>query len=249
MINDFIRFLNTLPVWYLLLCIYLILVYISFVYLIHSKYTDKSSYFYLFVKSIFFPITLICTFVLDFIDFLIDLIYNVVCFTGYAILGLLTIPILLLTHKDDNEEETEEDNKTMTEQKVMTKDNVLLYEKHDVTTTEALNTDDGKTMLVRGVKIFRVIKPLENGEAEVIAQYLAETDSIDLSVLHDYIGYYMASVDRDSYNNDKFVWNCVELGEGSEDSTVFTIMNSRACTEDEVKLLNELFPEYYDHAF
>ena len=134
------------------------------------------------------------------------------------------------------------------ENKVMTKDNVLLYEKHDLTTTEALSTEEGKTYMVHGVKIFRVIKP-ENGEFNVIAQYLAETDKIDLSALHNYVGWFMVSVDRDSYDNSKFVWNCVELGEGSENSEVFTIVNPRACTEEEVKMLNELFPEYYDHAF
>ena len=136
----------------------------------------------------------------------------------------------------------------MSEQKVMTKNNVLLYEKHDVTTTEALSGADGKTIMIHGVKIFRVIKP-ENGEFNVIAQYLAETDRIDLSPLHDYVGWYMVSVDRDAYDNSKFVWNCVELGEGSENSEVFTIENHRACTEEEVAMLNELFPEYYDHAF
>jgi len=136
----------------------------------------------------------------------------------------------------------------MSNQKMMTKDNVLLYEKHDVVHTEALNGEDGKTVLIHGAKIFRVIKP-ENGEFNVIAQYLSETDKIDLSPLHDHIGWYMVSVDRDSYNNNKFVWNCVELGEGSENSEVFTIINPRACTEEEVVMLNELFPEYYDHAF
>jgi len=133
-------------------------------------------------------------------------------------------------------------------EKVMTKENVLLYEKHDVTTTEALSTEDGKTYMVNGVKIFRVIKP-ENGEFNVIAQYLADEDKIDLSPLNDYTGWFMASVDRDSYDHSKFVWNCVQLGKGSEDNQVFTIENNRACTEEEVKLLNELFPEYYDHAF
>jgi len=136
----------------------------------------------------------------------------------------------------------------MSEQKVMTKDNVLLYEKHDVVHTEALNNEEGKTILVHGTKIFRVIKP-EEGGFNVIAQYLAETDNIDLSPLHDYIGWFMASVDRDAYNHDKFVWNCVELGEGSENSEVFTILNNRECTAEEVILLNELFPEYYNHAF
>jgi len=133
-------------------------------------------------------------------------------------------------------------------EKVMTKENVLLYEKHDVTTTEALSTKDGKTYMVNGVKIFRVIKPVKDG-FDVIAQYVADEDKIDLSVLKNYTGWFMASVDRDSYDNSKFVWNCVELGEGSEDNQVFTITNNRACTEEEVKLLNELFPEYYDHAF
>ena len=136
----------------------------------------------------------------------------------------------------------------MNEQKVMTKENVLLYEKHDVTTSEALNGNDGKTVIIHGVKIFRVIKP-ENGEFNVIAQYLSETDSIDLSPLHDHLGWYMVSVDRDSYNHNKFVWNCVELGEGTENSDMFTIKNPRACTIEEVEMLNELFPEYYDNAF
>lgn len=132
--------------------------------------------------------------------------------------------------------------------KQMTRDNVLLYEKHDVITTEAISIEQGKTCMIHGDKIFRVVKP-ENGEFTVLAQYLSEVDKIDLEPLKDYIGCYMVSVDRDVYNHDKFVWNCVELVSHSDDFEIFSIANHRACTDEEVTMLNELFPEYYDHAF
>jgi len=132
----------------------------------------------------------------------------------------------------------------------MTKDNILLIEKQSVNQNEFIDNKEkeGQKIKISGFKLFRVIKPVDNG-FDIIAQYNHEDDHINISCLKDYIGYYLVSVDRDKYNNDIFVWNCVKLGKGSEDNEVFTISDNRECTKEEVKLLNEIFPEYYDHAF
>jgi len=261
-LNEILMTIQNMSIWFKIFVIYMILVIPSFCYLEKKTLKEieeenknienedekivKYDYIHLYIISLFFPLLLAFEFGEKIINVLIEVLYVIVNFiVGLlmiifgGLLYVITLPFSKITKRREEK---------MNKQKVMTKDNVLLYEKHDVTTTEALNTEDGKTLMIRGAKIFRVIKP-ENGEFNVIAQYLAETDSIDLSPLHDYVGWYMVSVDRDSYNHDKFVWNCVELGEGSENSEVFTISNHRECTEEEVTMLNELFPEYYDHAF
>ena len=136
------------------------------------------------------------------------------------------------------------------ENKLMTKDNVLLIEKHDSIMQEAVQMEDGTIKFLRGIKIFRIIKPLEDGTFDIIAQFDANENTIDLSVLKDYLGYYGVSVDYDLYNEVKtFVWNCFEIVGGSEDNNVFLLDNARPCTEEEVTLLNKVFPEYYDNAF
>lgn len=132
---------------------------------------------------------------------------------------------------------------------MMTKNNVLLIEKQDVKQTEYINDKEtNKKIKMNGFKLFRVVKPVEDG-FDVIAQYDHKEDKIDLSCLKDYEGYYLCSVDRDVYNNDIFVWNCAILQKGSDDNEVFRISDNRECTKEEVKLLNKVFPEYYDHAF
>lgn len=133
----------------------------------------------------------------------------------------------------------------------MNKDNIILIEKHDKVTNEAIQTDEGKHLFIHGFKIFRAIILDDNEENgyKVIAQYDHDNDTTDLSEFQKYIGRYLVSVDRDSYNTDNFVWNCCKLEEGTEDNKVFAIRHHRPCSEDEIELLNRLFPEYYDNAF
>ena len=69
------------------------------------------------------------------------------------------------------------------ENKLMTKDNVLLIEKHDSIMQEAVQMEDGTIKFLRGIKIFRIIKPLEDGTFDIIAQFDANENTIDLSVL------------------------------------------------------------------
>jgi len=132
----------------------------------------------------------------------------------------------------------------------MTRDNVLLVEKHDIIQQEilpSLNNQNIKSK-IKGIKIFRVIQPI-NDEFEILCQYDSESDKTDLTALKDHIGKYMVSVDRISENHDGFVWNCFILGEPSDDNMIFSITKCRECTTEEVNLLNEIFPEYFDNAF
>jgi hypothetical protein len=129
----------------------------------------------------------------------------------------------------------------------MTKNNILLYEKHGDVTQEAVNIDDDKKVFLRGVKIYRVIRPLEKGY-EVLAEYDKESDRCDLSELVNYENYYMVSLDINPTTNE-FEWNCVILEDGTEDNLVFAIKNGRKCTEEECKLIDEVFPEFKENAF
>jgi hypothetical protein len=131
----------------------------------------------------------------------------------------------------------------------ITEDNVLLYEKQNIVQNEVIKQGDDRTFVASGFKIFRVVRPTKDGGFRELCQYDYEKDCIDLSKLHNYQGWYMASVDIDAYNKEDFVWNCIRIDEGSEDSQVFSISENRKCTDEEVEILNRLFPEYFDHAF
>jgi len=81
-----------------------------------------------------------------------------------------------------------------------------------------------------------------------IAQYDHNTDFTDLSKLHDYKNYYLCSVDIDAYSKNKLVWNCCKLLNGADDSTIFNIIEARQCTPEEVKVLDEVFVDFYNEA-
>ena len=135
----------------------------------------------------------------------------------------------------------------------MDKNKILLYEKQVDKASEVCNTEDGKTYFVRGNRIFRVVKPIFDSEGELIAyneiaQYDANEDRIDLTELKKYVGYNMVSVDFDNIYK-KFEWNTVTIEDFSEDGRIFTIKENRKCKPEEVVLLNQVFPEYYDNAF
>jgi len=130
----------------------------------------------------------------------------------------------------------------------MTRDNVLLYEKHDVVTSEVVALDQNRTAMIHGPKVFRVIKPVEDGFEELTA-YDSNKDHTDLSCLKNYIGNYLVSVDINSYNKIDFEWNCSKIQDASEDSEIVMITEGRKCTDEEVQFLNELFPEYYNNCF
>lgn len=130
--------------------------------------------------------------------------------------------------------------------------NVLLYEKHDVTTSEVVQSDNNQTMFIHGHKIYRIVKPILNDndelvDHEVLCEYNAKSDSIDLSVLRGYIGYQMVSVDVTKY--DTFEWHTVTIVSASDDNDIFLITDNRKCTDKEIEICNQLFPEYYDNCY
>lgn len=130
--------------------------------------------------------------------------------------------------------------------------NVLLVEKHDTDVQEAVLTEQKQITFVKGFKIFRLIKPLEEGKFEVLAQYDAHQDSTDLAVLKDFLGFYGCSVDYDRIDESgkkQFVWTIFQFVAASDDNQVFAIQDNRKCTSEEIDFLNHTFPEYYDHAF
>ena len=131
---------------------------------------------------------------------------------------------------------------------MMTKDNVLLYEKHDTIQQQAVHQTDDKIVMVKGTRIFRVVKPESDGTYKTLCQYDNDSDSTDLSELNNYKGYYMCSVDIYDVDNDYLIWNCVQLEDGTEDNKVFSTINNRRCTDEEIKLLEDLFPNYYEEA-
>lgn len=133
----------------------------------------------------------------------------------------------------------------MTEKEKLTKDNVLLIEKQNIITRQAIKPDDEKIVFLNGLRLFAVYKPLDNG-FDVVAQYEFKTDSINLDNLKKYIGHYLVSVDIEAYNKKQLVWNVCQLLHGADDNKIFAISNGRQCTDEEVALLNNVFPNFYD---
>lgn len=128
----------------------------------------------------------------------------------------------------------------------MKKDNVLLMEKHDIVTNNAV-VDNNKIVMVKGIRVFRVVEPTKHG-FKTIAQYDHDKDFIDLSALHKYKNYFLCSVDINDYNKKELIWNCCQIDNGADDSTIFNIKNNRRCTEKEIKLLDSVFVDFYNEA-
>lgn len=129
--------------------------------------------------------------------------------------------------------------------------NVLLLEKLEDETMEFITDDDQQTSKFGGFKIHRIVEPTDDG-FETIVQGDPNAESIDISILKEREGYYLASVDKTE--DGEFVWTCCVLGKymATEDLSYSTVMLAkpvRICTDEEVEILNEVFPEYYDNAF
>lgn len=137
----------------------------------------------------------------------------------------------------------------------MNKNNVLLLEKQDESSIEVFEGEqkdvNGSTLTAKGIKIHRVVKPTKDG-FETIVSYDPTKETVDITPLSSKSGYYMVSVDKDKFNN--FIWTTFVLGDyyNSDDGTysMITIKEKiRNCTDEEIELLNEVFPEYYDNCY
>ena len=136
---------------------------------------------------------------------------------------------------------------------MITKDNVLLLEKAENVNTEIMDID-GKVVSLKGMSIHRVIESKDGNFKELVTPDPSK-ENIDISGILDKEGYYLASVDINQYG--AFVWTCVKLGEAirnmDKDDLDYNIItfseDIRECTEEEVIILNELFPEYYENCY
>ena len=133
--------------------------------------------------------------------------------------------------------------------------NVLLLEKQNIQSHEAVTLDENKVVMMNGFKVFRIVEPvcenIENGPTDFIelCHYNIQEDKTDLSPLLDkkYNDYYLVSVDINQYG--KFQWTICQLNGGMENAEVFSIKDNRICNDEEIEFLNKLFPEYYEHAY
>jgi hypothetical protein len=136
------------------------------------------------------------------------------------------------------------------EDDIMTKEKVLLFEKHDENVggkvTEYFENHDiengPKMFSLKGFKILAIY----DSDSNLIAHHTNEDDYTDLSCLENKEGYFICCVDKNEYGT--FVWNCFRVGKYLN-KDIIAIVNGRSCTEDEVTLLNSIYPEYYDNAF
>jgi len=126
----------------------------------------------------------------------------------------------------------------------LTKKNILLLERFP---------NEKKTEYVENKKFFgsivyRIVQP-RNKIFKEIAHYNQNENKTDLHALKDKVGWYLVEVAKDKYNN--FLWIKSEITDYHEEEKqeFVEIGKPENCNEDEITLLNEVFPEYFNHAY
>lgn len=119
----------------------------------------------------------------------------------------------------------------------------FLVEFHpDDTQNIVMEKSNGGHIFAHGLKISRVV----DKDCNELATYDSTKEfGINLSCLKIEGGCNIVSVN--SLDGEKLCWIGMELVSSDPDATEFIIGSKWECTEDEVKLLNETFPQYFDH--
>ena len=116
----------------------------------------------------------------------------------------------------------------------------------DVTEIVADSENNGRLFKVRGLRIYSV----HDHNSQLVAQYNAKDDYVDLSFLEGKEGYHFVTVAKDEYGN--FFWYCAEIkkfGNNGDKMDIILIDPFRKCTDEESILLDEVYPEFRENAF
>jgi len=105
-----------------------------------------------------------------------------------------------------------------------------------------LEKTDGGQIFAAGLKISRVV----DKDCNELAKYDSTKEfGIDLKCLKIEGGCHIVSVN--SLDGKELCWIGMNLISSNPDGSEFVIGEKWKCSEEEVKLLNETFPEYFDH--
>jgi len=131
----------------------------------------------------------------------------------------------------------------------MTRDNIMLFEKIDENqggkVTEVFtdpNDDSSKVYSIKGYKIWVIY----DNDSKEITHYDNTADHTDLGCLEGKEGHYLCCVDKNEYG--QHVWNCFVINKYFSNEMV-SIADGRPCTEEEITLLNTVYPEYFNNAY
>lgn len=131
--------------------------------------------------------------------------------------------------------------------KKMSRDNILLIQFHDTKgdgqVTEYMEIPNGRILSKTGYKIYSI----HDGNSQLVTHYDSPSDKTDLSCLVGKEGWYLVFVTKNEY--DDFYWAKMQLRQGVGSDDLFSVFPPVSCTQSEVKLLNEIYPEYFDNAF
>jgi hypothetical protein len=131
--------------------------------------------------------------------------------------------------------------------KNMSRDNIFLIQFHDTKgdgkVTEYMEIPNGRLLSKTGYKIYTI----HDGYSQLVSHYESPTDKTDLSCFKGKTGWYLVFVTKNEY--DTFYWAKMQLREDVGTEDLFSVFPPKPCTQAEVKLLNEIYPEYLDNAF
>ena len=106
--------------------------------------------------------------------------------------------------------------------------------------------NDGTSFTYFGLKVMRII----DGNCEVLSQYTVEDDCCSIDCLVGKEGYWVASVAAPDSKQANFHWVLWQIDAINPETTQLVFRsNIRNATEEEVVILNEIFPEYLENCY
>lgn len=136
---------------------------------------------------------------------------------------------------------------------MLDKRKLLLLEKQDILQKEVVKVNNINEIF-SGFKVHRIVKPRFSKKGnlkgyKIIARYNPRKDECNLSGLKDLLDHTLVSLDIKICNEIRtLIWNKYQLLPGDEDCTIFGLKHNVQATEEDVKIINEVFPEYYEEA-
>lgn len=106
--------------------------------------------------------------------------------------------------------------------------------------------DSGMVDTYHGLKIKRIV----DGNCEILSDFDPSSECCDMECLRDKQGSFIVSAAAPDNNHEGFHWVVWEIDAMNEDGTQLVFKrNIREADDNEIKLLNEIFPEYIDNCY
>jgi hypothetical protein len=107
---------------------------------------------------------------------------------------------------------------------------------------EFLDNPNEKVQIAKGLKI----KKIYDTKGNLLTEYNPKEDRTDLSCLEGKNGWKLCFVNRNTYG--KLFWSCIEIEGTLEKSKYYKTGPVRDCTSEECRILNKIYPGYFEEA-